>query len=77
MKKRAAGGLVGFMAGDTLMYQLFSPVMGSPAGLLGSILAKVGCLSTAYACCILVIPCIVLRLRMLHMEKDNKGATAA
>ncbi|KAM0885565.1 hypothetical protein ACQ4PT_030256 [Festuca glaucescens] len=60
-----------------MMYRLFSPEMGSPLALLGSILAKLGCLGAAYVGCLLVIPCIMLRLRVLHMDRVDKGATAA
>jgi hypothetical protein len=50
--------------------------MGSDGVIFANILAKVGFLTTAYSCCLLVIPCIVLRLRRFHMEKDE-GADAA
>jgi hypothetical protein len=59
-----------------MMFQLPAPRMGSDGVIFANILAKVGFLTTAYSCCLLVIPCIVLRLRRFHMVKDE-GATAA
>jgi hypothetical protein len=60
-----------------MMYQLLSPEMGSPLALLGNSLAKLGCLGAAYVCCLLVIPCITLRLRMFHMAQMDKGPIAS